>query len=62
MNDQDPLSGFHESESIARKAYFRLARKNIGITYLVVSTYVPLIYVLSIIYLDFSERSPFYLK
>ncbi|MCY0849838.1 hypothetical protein [Sulfuracidifex metallicus] len=59
MNDQDPLSGFHESESIARKAYFRLARKNIGITYLVVSTYVPLIYVLSIIYLDFSERSPF---
>ncbi len=59
MNDQDPLSGFHESESIARKAYFRLARKNIGITYLVVSTYVPLIYVLSIIYLDFSKSSPF---
>ncbi len=59
MSDFDPLEKFKEGEEFARKVYLRKTRKTIGIFYLLISTYIPLSFGLSIAYSYFLINTPF---
>ena len=53
MSDFNSLQRFIEGSEMARRVYLRQVRRIIGLFYLLISTYVPLMFGLTLIYLNF---------